>query len=150
MQKTTKILLGFVCACLVAFGIYSKGHYDATLKASQERAEELIRTNNEREVQREETQKALNEISNNWQRYSQESKSVADRTIDRLRSDGIGLSVQLADATVCNVTGYCRSVPNGRAELHQDTSRFLIEQANRADEQVKALQQVVRRLQGDK
>lgn len=150
MSPLTKTLLGLVCACLVVFGIYSKGYHDADLKASHEKAQELLDLNTKQEEERAATQKALNEVSKNWQAYSAESKAMSQRTIDKLRNDGIGLSVQLADATVCNVTGSCRPVPNGRAELHQDTSRFLVEQAQRADEQVKALQQIVRRLQGEK
>lgn len=150
MGTLTKIILGLACACLLAFGIYAKGWHDRDVKASNEKAQERIQLNSEREEERAATQKALNEVSNNWQDYSANSKAVADRTIDRLRADGIRLSVQLADSTVCNVTGSCGPVSNGKAELHPDTSRFLIEQAQRADEQVTALQQIVRRLQGEK
>jgi hypothetical protein len=150
MGTITKYILGLACACLVVFGIYLKGYQDAELEASQEKAQELIRLNNEREVERVATQKAIGDISKGWQDYLQNREALATRTINGLRSDGIRLSVQLADATVCSVTGDCRSVPNGRAELHQNTSRFLVEQAQRADTQVNALQQIVRRLQKDK
>ncbi|QVW21412.1 hypothetical protein KJF94_15980 [Pseudomonas hormoni] len=150
MGTLSKIILGLACACLLAFGIYSKGWHDRDLKASNDKAQELLQLNSEREEERAATQKVLNEISRNWQDYSTNSKAMAQRTIDMLRNDGIRLSVQLADSTVCNVTGSCRSVSNGNAELHPNTSRFLIEQAQRADEQVTALQQIVRRLQGEK
>ncbi|MBM1189344.1 hypothetical protein GYN01_00305 [Pseudomonas weihenstephanensis] len=150
MGTITKIILGLACACLLVLGIYSKGWHDRDLKASNDKAQELVKLNSEREEERAATQKALNEVSKNWQDYSANSKAVANRTIDRLRADGIRLSVQLADSTVCNVTGSCGPISNGKAELHPDTSRFLIEQAQRADEQVTALQQIVRRLQGEK
>ncbi|WAT31179.1 hypothetical protein OZ428_12840 [Pseudomonas sp. GXZC] len=150
MGTITKIFLGLACACLLALGIYSKGWHDRDIKASNEKAQAQIQFNSKREEERAATQKALNEVSKNWQVYSANSKGMAQRTIDRLRDDGIRLSVKLADSTVCNVTGSCGPVSNGKAELHQDTSRFLIEQAQRADEQVNALQQIVRRLQGEK
>lgn len=97
--------------------------------------------------QRRAAQGELNEISKDWQAKLAENKKVAAGTVARLHADGIRLRVELADARVCAVTGSCGPHSDGRAELSDRAAEFLIGQARRADEQVEALQKVVRSLQ---
>lgn len=101
------------------------------------------------EREREASQGALNDISKNWQAHLAKAQGDADRTVSQLRADGIRLRVELADAKVCAVTGDCGPDADGRAELSDRAAAFLVGQAKRADEQVKALQQAVRVLQGE-
>ena len=85
-----------------------------------------------------------------WQAYLKDQSALADGVIGRLRNDGISLRVKLADATVRSVTSAGRPVPDGYADLSEDTSRFLIEQAQRADAQVTGLQGVIKELKGER
>lgn len=150
MNTLTKGLLGLACACLIALGIYLKGYHDSDTKHLLEAQSAALAFNKKQEEEREKSQAALADISKQWQEYLAQKSSVAQGTIDRLHSNGISLRVQLADATVRSVTSDGRSVRNGYADLSADTSRFLIEQAQRADHQVTALQQIIRELQGER
>lgn len=148
MTSLTKGLLGLLCACLVVLGIYFKGYHDSDQKHLKEATETALVFRQKQEEERELSQKALADISVQWQTYLANQPKVAQRTIDRLRNDNISLLVKLGDATVRSVTSSGRPVPNGYAELHTDTSRFLIEQAQRCDAQVTGLQGVIKELQG--
>lgn len=142
------IALGVLLA-LSALGMaYMKGHSDATDTLTIEHQSAQLAAARQLEVERETTQRTLAEISKNWQDYVATSQSTAARTVADLRSRNVGLSVQLADATVRCVTGDGRPLADGRAELRTDAAEFLIEQAQRADRQVKALQETVKTLQG--
>lgn len=146
-MTTTKFVLGLLCACLFTFGVYLKGYSDSNSKHAQEAADAQIAFNRRQEEERDNSQKALADISKQWQAYLQTQSAMADRTISGLRNDGVRLSVELADARVCAVTGNCGPITNGRAELSDNASRFFIGQAQRADAQVKALQQTINELQ---
>ena len=127
---------------------FSLGYSHRDNKADQEA---LIAQNNylkQLNVERESFQGALDEISGAWQAQVHKIQFDADRAVGDLRTAGIRLRVQLADATVSSVTGQCGPEPDGRAELHPDAAGFLIGQAKRADAQVTALQDVVKVLQG--
>lgn len=129
---------------------YTKGHSDATDTMTIKHQAELLAANRQLEVEREQAQQTIAAISKEWQGYLGSSKASADRVVADLRSRNIGLSVQLADATVRCVTSDGRPLPDGRAELRSDFASALIEQAQRADAQVKGLQKTVRALQGGK
>lgn len=136
---------------LVATGLgltYAKGHSDATDSLTIKYQTEQLAAARQLEVERDTTQRALADVSKNWQDYLSTSKASADRTIAGLRSDGIRLSVALSDATVKCVTADGRPLADGRAELREDVSRFLVGQAQRADAQVKGLQETIKTLQG--
>lgn len=148
MHALSKCLLGLLCACLVVLGVYFKGYQDSDQKHAKEALQTAVVFRQKQEEERELSQKALADISQQWQAYLAHKSQVAQGVIDRLRNDGISLSVELADARVCAITGSCGPVPNGRAKLSNNTSRFLIEQAQRADAQVSGLQGVIRKLQG--
>lgn len=138
-------------AFLVMTGLglaYSKGHSDATDTLTLEYQTAQLAAARQLEVERETTQKALADVSKNWQSYQAESNARANAVLSDLRSRSIGLQVKLNDSIVSCVTSSGRSITDGYAELHTDTSRFLIEQAQRADAQVIGLQETVRALQG--
>lgn len=137
-----------VGAFLVLVLSFSLGYSYRDGKADQEA---LIAENTylkQLNVEREALQGALDEVSGAWQAQLNKVRFDADRTVADLRAAGIRLRVQLADSTVCTVTGSCGPEPDGRAELHPEASGFLIGEAKRADAQVKALQETVRKLQG--
>lgn len=148
MTALTKNLLGLLCACLIALCIYLKGYFDSDQKHLQEATQAALVFRQKQEEERAQSQKAVADISQHWQAYLNAKSEVAQGAINRLRADGVSLRVKLADATVHSVTASGGPIPNGYAELSEDTSRFLIEQAQRADNQVIALQETVRRLQG--
>ncbi|WYW04300.1 Rz-like spanin [Pseudomonas phage vB_PpuP-Kompost-2] len=128
--------------------VYAKGHSDATDSLTLEHQAQQLAAARQLEVERDTTQRALADLSKEWQAYIATSKASADRTIADLRGNGIRLSVALADSTVRCVTGDGRSLADGRAELREDVSQFLIGEAQRADAQVKALQGTIKTLQG--
>lgn len=128
--------------------VYAKGHSDATDSLTIKHQTEELAAVRQLEVERETTQRALADVSKNWQAYLATSTASANRTIDGLRGNGIRLSVALSDATVRCVTGSGRPLADGRAELRDDVSGFLIGQAQRADAQVRGLQETVKTLQG--
>lgn len=150
MNTLTKGLLGLACACLIALGIYFKGYSDSDTKHQHEAVTAELAFNKKQEEEREKSQAALADISKQWQAYLAKNTTVAQGTIDRLRNDGISLRVQLADATINGLAACGRSDLDGYAELHPNTSRFLVEQAQRADAQVTALQQIIRELKGER
>lgn len=129
---------------------YTKGHSDATDSITIKHQAELLAANRQLEVERAQAQETIAAISKEWQGYLGSSKASADRVVADLRGRNIGLSVQLADATVRCVTGDGRPLPDGRAELRDDFASALIEQAQRADTQVRGLQKTIRALQGGK
>jgi len=137
-----------VGAFLVLVLSFSLGYSYRDGKADQEAL--IVENTHLRQInqEREALQGALDEISGAWQAQVNKVQFDADRAVSDLRAAGIRLRVQLADATVSSVTGQCGPEPDGRAELHPDASGFLIGQAKRADAQVKALQDVVKTLQG--
>lgn len=141
----------FMWGLLVLAGLgltYCKGHEDATKSLTLKHQTEQLVAARQLEVERETTQKALADVSKNWQAYLKDSQGAAGRTLADLRSRNIGLSVALADSTVRCVTGSGRPLADGRAELREDVSEFLVGQAQRADAQVKGLQETVKVLQG--
>ena len=128
--------------------VYAKGHSDATESLTIKHQAEQLAAARQLEVERETTQRALADISKNWQSYLKGSQGSAGRTIDDLRSRNIGLSIALSDATVKCVTADGRPLADGRAELRRDSAEFLIGQAQRADAQVRGLQDSIKTLQG--
>jgi hypothetical protein len=141
------IMWGFLVAVSLGL-VYAKGHSDATDSLTIKHQTEQLAAARQLEVERETTQKALADVSKNWQAYLATSTSSADRVLNDLRSRNVGLQVKLSDSIVSCVTSSGGLITDGRAELSEDTSRFLIEQAQRADAQVTGLQKTVRALQG--
>lgn len=115
----------------------SDGSHEATLKCAGEQASETLRIQGERD----DLQAQLNESARKWAEEKQRSEGNAARIVDGLRSDGIRLSVKLADATVASVEAHNRGLSDGRAELHQETAEALIGLTTEADATVAALQE---------
>jgi hypothetical protein len=145
MQALIAKAVGAFLVLILAFGLgYTYRDAEATKEALQLTKEHIEQL----EDLRVRTQRGLNAISEEWKKHLEETQSKAAGTIARLNADGVRLRIQLADATKRSTTGDCRPEPDGRAELHPDAAGFLIRQAQRADAQVKALQEVIRTLQG--
>ncbi|WP_312380658.1 hypothetical protein [Pseudomonas oryzihabitans] len=150
----TKVVGAFFALCLIVGLSWGWGYSVRDHKAEQEaltaKNAALVAQNEfnaQLEKERETSQRTLNEISTKWQAFlKSESRNAAD-TIAGLRATGVRLSVELADAKVCAVTGNCGPNANGRAELSDRASQFLVGQAQRADKQIKALQQVINAMQ---
>lgn len=136
----------FVVAFVLGLAVYG-GWSLRDAKAEQEALTAQNTFHEQLDRERTAAQGALNEISKNWQSYLATAKGDAAGTVSKLRADGYRLRIELADAKVCAVTGSCGSVIDGRAELSDRSSEFLIGQAKRADEQVRNLQATVRTLQ---
>lgn len=143
-----KEIVMWVFLLLAAAGlIYVKGRTDeaeAHTKKLNDAQIALMKQKEEHRVQLQETQ---SKIESEWRQKNQLVASAAARTVDELRGSNIRLSVKLADATVASVTDGNQCRADGRAELHRETSEFLIGEAQRADAQVKALQATIRNLQ---
>ena len=139
-----KAVGAFLVLAFVWFSGYSHRDHKADLEALAQRNEYLTQLEEERTT----LQGELNEITTRWnQETAQRPSDTADLVAD-LRDRNIRLRVQLADTVVASVTGDSEPSADGRAELHPDAAAFLIGEAQRADSQVKALQNTVRALQG--
>lgn len=128
--------------------IYAKGHSDATDSLRIEQAIEREASAKKLEVVRNETQRALTDLSLNWKAQLDKSQGAANRTIADLKSRGIGLSVQAADGVVCRTLSGSGPVVNGRVPIRDEDAGFLIGEAKRADLTITALQGVIKTLQG--
>lgn len=129
--------------------VYTKGHSDATDTLTIAHQSQLLAASQRLEEQRVAQQAALAAINEKWLSASATPSVSSAPVLADLRDRNIRLRVQLADAIVSSVTGGGGSEPDGYAELHPDASRFLVEQAQRADAQVTALQDTVRVLKGE-
>lgn len=134
---------------MAGFGlVYAKGRSDENIQWVAKTQAEQLQAKAEQEAEREQYTKALAAQSKEWQDYNTTSQESASRVVSDLRSRGIGLSVQLADATVRCVTGDGRPLSDGRAELRKETAEDLVRLARDADAQVSNLQGTVKILQG--
>lgn len=143
-----KEIVMWVFLLLVAAGlIYAKGYEDSTETHTKKLNEAQIALMKQKEEHRVQLQETQGKIEGEWRQKNQLVASAAARTVDELRGSNIRLSVKLADATIASVTDGNQCRADGRAELHRETSEFLIGEAQRADAQVKALQATIRNLQ---
>lgn len=95
------------------------------------------------------TQKEVSRISTNYQETIAGLEGSTDRVIADLRRDNTRLRVRIKDTTgTLSSDGRC--IFNGRAELHEATSKSLIGITQAADAHVKALQETIRELQGER
>lgn len=128
--------------------VYTKGHSDATDTLTIAHQTQLLAASQRLEEQRAAQQAALAAINKQWLTVSTKPSVSSDPVLADLRDRNIRLRVKLADSIVSSVTGSGGPELDAPAELHPDTSRFFIEQAQRADAQVTALQETVRVLKG--
>ena len=93
------------------------------------------------------TQRAINEISAKYQEDLASLEGSTDRIIADLNRDNKRLRVKVNTSGLTEQDS-SRCFPNGRVELHPETSKSLIRIAQEADLKEKALQDTIRRLQG--
>lgn len=142
-----KAVGAFFVVALVIGLTFAWGYSMRDNKAEREARTALIEHQNQLEEARKASQGELNAISTDWRQKVRSTEAEAAGTVAKLRADGIRLRIELADATVCAVTGDCGPGADGKAELSGRAAEFLVGQAKRADDQVEALQEVVRTLQ---
>lgn len=145
-----KAVGAFFVVALVIGLTFAWGYTVRDNEAQQEALTAQIKHQTELEKQRKAAQGEHDEISKQWQAALAANKRDAAGTVAQLRADGVRLRVELADARVCAVTGSCGPNPDGKAELSSRASEFLVGQAKRADDQVTALQGVIRTLQKER
>lgn len=145
MLEITKKLVPWLWTIMVfAFGLhYGSQHTDANWK-------EVV--HNEY-VQKQEatqsTQRAVNEISAKYQADLEGLEGSTDRIIADLRSDNKRLRVAIKPTTG-QLQGDGRCLVDGKAELDEATARRLIGITQRGDATIEALQNTIRKLQGEK
>lgn len=145
MLEITKKLVPWLWTIMVfAFGWhYGSQHTDANWK-------EVV--HNEY-VQKQEatqsTQRAVNEISAKYQADLEGLEGSTDRIIADLRSDNKRLRVSIKPTTG-QLQGDGRCLVDGKAELDEATARRLIGITKRGDATIEALQNTIRKLQGEK
>lgn len=93
------------------------------------------------------TSKAVAAISSKYQADLEGLEGSTDRIIDDLRKRNQRLLVQVKPTTG-TPTGDGRCLVDGPVELHEATSRRLIEITQKADLKERALQDTIRKLQG--
>lgn len=142
-----KAVGAFFVVALVIGLTFAWGYTVRDNKAQQEALTAQIEHQKKLEEQRKAAQGELNAISKDWQDKLAENKRAAAGTVAQLRADGYRLRIELADARVCAVTGSCGPESDGKAELSSRAAEFLVGQAKRADDQIEALQGVIRTLQ---
>ncbi|WMM35659.1 Rz-like lysis protein [Escherichia phage pO91] len=94
-------------------------------------------------------QAEVNKVSRRFQDEMSSLEGSTDRIIADLQSDNKRLRVKVNTSGLTE-SDISRCFPNGRVELHESTSRSLIEITQKADLKEKALQDTIRRLQGAK
>lgn len=150
MNPLYRALVGLLGTVVILGAVYFAGDHNATQRANYKAEQVLTQTLRKQEEERADAQRAMADISKQWQTYTAEREARSNAVLSSLRDSGIRLQVQLADAKRDSVTNSGRPLANGYAELHENTSRFLIGEAQRCDAQVSALQQTIRRMQGGK
>lgn len=136
----------FIIAALMLAGCtylgYSTGYDKADLKWKEVVHNEYVT----KEQANKRTQSALNEVSKGYQEDLASNEANAAGVIDGLNASNKRLRVKLASTGTTE--GDRRCFPDGKAELHRETSEALIRITLDADAHVKALQDTVRALQG--
>lgn len=98
---------------------------------------------------RADTQRAVNEVSAKYQADLEGLEGSTDRIIADLRGDNKRLRVSIKPtSTTAGPDGRC--IFDGKAELDEATARRLIGITKKGDLQIEALQDIIRKLQGEK
>lgn len=134
---------------LVAGLLFCSGYWVADNKWEAKVSNEYITKLEARENQRAAVQGELDKVSAEWQDKMSALEGSTDRIIADLNSDNKRLRVKVNTSGLTE-SDISRCFPNGRVELHESTSRSLIEITQKADLKEKALQDTIRRLQGAK
>lgn len=132
---------------LAAGLLFCSGYWVADTKWEAKVNAEYISNIKASEDTRLAVQAEVNKVSAEWQDKMSALEGSTDRIIADLNRDNKRLRVKV------NTSGLTehyisRCFPNGRVELHPETSKSLIRITQEADLKEKALQDTIRRLQG--
>lgn len=134
---------------LVAGLLFCSGYWVADNKWEEKVSNEYITKLEARENQRVAVQGEIDKVSAEWQDKMSALEGSTDRIIADLNRDNKRLRVKVNTSGLTE-SDISRCFPNGRVELHPETSKSLIRIAQEADLKEKALQDTIRRLQGVK
>lgn len=133
---------------LVAGLLFCSGYWVADNKWEAKVNNEYITKLEARENQRATVQAAIDKVSKDWQDKMSELEGSTDRVISDLNRDNKRLRVKV-NTSGLSEPDYSRCFPDGRVELHPETSKRLIRITQEADLKEKALQDTIRRLRGE-
>lgn len=134
---------------LLAAVMFAGGYHTANNKWEAKVSNEYITKLEARENQRAAVQGELDKVSAEWQDKMSALEGSTDRIIDDLNRDNKRLRVRVNTSGLTE-SDVSRCFPNGRVELHPETSKSLIRITQEADLKERALQDTIRRLQGVK
>ena len=134
---------------LLAAVMFAGGYHTANNKWEAKVNDEYITKLEARENQRATVQAEIDKVSAEWQDKMSALEGSTDRIIDDLNRDNKRLRVRVNTSGLTE-SDVSRCFPNGRVELHPETSKSLIRITQEADLKEKALQDTIRRLQGVK
>ena len=134
---------------LVAGLLFASGYWVADNKWEAKVNEEYITKLEAQENQRAAVQGEIDKVSAEWQDKMSALEGSTDRIIADLNRDNKRLRVRVNTSGLTE-SDISRCFPNGRVELHPETSKSLIRITQEADLKEKALQDTIRRLQGVK
>lgn len=134
---------------LLAAVMFAGGYHTANNKWEAKVNDEYITKLEARENQRATVQAEIDKVSAEWQDKVSALEGSTDRIIDDLNRDNKRLRVRVNTSGLTE-SDVSRCFPNGRVELHPETSKSLIRITQEADLKEKALQDTIRRLQGVK
>ncbi len=134
---------------LVAGLLFCSGYWVADNKWEAKVNNEYITKLEARENQRAAVQGELDKVSAEWQDKMSALEGSTDRIIADLNRDNKRLRVRVNTSGLIE-SDVSRCFPNGRVELHPETSKSIIRITQEADLKEKALQDTIRRLQGVK
>ena len=145
MLEFTKRIVPYLVAIMVfAFG-WHLGSQSTDAKWKEEVQNEYVK----KQTARAETQKAIDAVSAKYQADLEGLEGSTDRIIADLRSDNKRLRVAIKPTTG-QLQGDGRCLVDGKAELDEATARRLIGITKRGDATIEALQNTIRKLQGEK
>lgn len=134
---------------LVAGLLFCSGYWVADNKWEAKVSNEYITKLEARENQRSAVQGEIDKVSAEWQDKMSALEGSTDRIIADLNRDNKRLRIRVNTSGLTE-SDVSRCFPNGRVELHPETSKSLIRITQEADLKEKALQDTIRRLQGVK
>lgn len=133
---------------LVAGLLFCSGYWVADNKWEAKVNDEYITKLEARENQRATVQAEIDKVSKDWQDKMSALEGSTDRVIADLNRDNKRLRVKV-NTSGLSEPDYSRCFPDGRVELHPETSKRLIRITQEADLKEKALQDTIRRLRGE-
>lgn len=133
---------------LVAGLLFCSGYWVADNKWEAKVNNEYITKLEATEQSRRSVQSEVNKVSAEWQDKMSALEGSTDRVINDLNRDNKRLRVKVKTSGLTE-SDISRCFPNGRVELHPETSKSLIRITQEADLKEKALQETIRRLRGE-